>query len=184
MTDTLDTGAGAGEAPDENANLKHLREKAAKADEATATADRLARENAFLRSGIDVDTKLGKMFFNSFEGDPADVEALVAEAREMGIPFRGEATPPAGDGQQDPSGDGTPTPPEDIGTGQRQQLASGSPADTGEQKHPNEVAREIFDREIAQGTWDDAAGMMIASKAAAALSGDQRGLVRQGPLDQ
>lgn len=182
MTDTFTGGDETGGTPEENANLKHLREKAAKADEATATADRLARENAFLRSGIDVDSKLGTMFFKSFEGDPADVEGLIKEAREMGIPFRGEGTPPAGDGQQGPEGDGTPPPPQETGTEQRQQLANGAPADTGEQKHPNQVAREIFDKEIEHGTWEDAAGMMIAAKAAAVHRGDLRGTVVQGSL--
>ena len=184
MTDTLDAGTGTppeggDPAGGDGANMKRMRELAEKgqrAEELEAQMAATTKENAFLRSGIDIDTPLGAMFFKAFDGDATDVEALKAQAVEMNIPFRTGAAPTPAAG--DPA-----TPPESTGTEQRQQLANGAPADTGEQPHPNTVARQIFDTEMAAGgTWEDSAGMMIASKAAAAMSGDLRGTVPEKPI--
>lgn len=181
MTDTLDADGNPITPPgEESPNMKRMRELAEKgqqAEEALARAATLERENALLRSGVDTETPLGKLFAKAYDGEN-DPEAIKAAATEAGIPLVGTTTPPA-EGAQ------TPPPEEPTGTEQRQQLAAGAPADTGEMPHPNTIARQIFDKEMESGgTWEEAAGLMIASKSAAAMSGDLRGTVRQGPVDQ
>ncbi|MCO1498224.1 hypothetical protein, partial [Limosilactobacillus reuteri] len=65
--------------PETNAGL---REAARLGKEAQARAEQLARENLFLRAGVDLDSKVGKMLFKTWEGD--DIDALKAEAGELG----------------------------------------------------------------------------------------------------
>ena len=68
---------------DETPNIAGLREAARQGKEATARADDLARENLFLRAGVDLDGKVGKMLFKTWEGDTID--ELKAEASELGV---------------------------------------------------------------------------------------------------
>lgn len=166
MSDTLDAGA---ETPEDGPNMKQLRELAKKgeqAEKALAEANDLRREVAVLKSGIDAETPLGKMFLKAYDGDPADVEAMRTAAAEVGVPFKGEAPAPAD------------TPPEPNGTEDRQALASEAPADTGVQENPIEAAQKKFLSDMQTGkTWSDAAGGFVGQLAQAAAAGDSRVLV-------
>ena len=88
--------------PDESTEVEHepgesdirvLRERAKTFDEAQAAMPALQRENALLRSGIDLESPLGKYFVESYKGDQTDVEGLRAKAAELGIPFKGQPAP-------------------------------------------------------------------------------------------
>lgn len=59
-------------------NLKELRKLADKGRE----AERLQRELAFAKAGIDTDSKLGKMFFMTYDGD-LDKTAILKEAEDI-----------------------------------------------------------------------------------------------------
>lgn len=74
-------------------DIRTLRERAKAFDEARAAMPALQRENALLRSGIDLESPLGKFFVESYGGDLTDVEGLRAKAAELGVPFKGQ-TPP------------------------------------------------------------------------------------------
>ena len=76
-------------AEDGDPNLRQLREKAKRADEAEAALAAAQRENAMLKSGVDLDTPQGDFFTRSYQGDLDDIEALKAEAQRLGVPFRG-----------------------------------------------------------------------------------------------
>lgn len=156
----------------ENANIRLLREKAAKADEATAAHAALQREVAFLKAGIDTDSKLGKLLFKSYEGDLTDIEALKTEATEIGA-IQAAAPAEQASAEQSSAEDHEPT-----GSTQRQELAAGAPADTGEKLHPWKSAQEVFDRSMSDGeTWEHSAGMALNALANAAQSGDVRATV-------
>jgi hypothetical protein len=175
VTDTLDTGEGDGQQDPQgdNPNIRQLREKAKAADEALAALAQAKRENVILRSGIDVDSKLGQMFLKAYDGDLDDIEALKAAAKEIGVPFRGEQ--PA---QEAGTGNGSEDPPEPTGTPERQALASEAPADTGESPNPVEIARERFKASLGEGATEEAAQAdFINTLARAAIEGDRRVIV-------
>lgn len=153
------------ESEDQSGNIRQLREKAKKVDEAEAALASAQREIALLRSGIDVEHPVGKLFVKAYDG-AADPEAIKAAAQEYGVPIRGETheAPPA-----------DPEPSEPTGTEARQALAAGAPPDTGVELDPNQVAFETFKKAQADGErWTDAAGFFVNSLAQAAMRGDPR----------
>jgi hypothetical protein len=169
VSDTLTNGEEPAD-PNENPNLKLLREKAKTADEATAALAIAQREIAVLKSPIDAESPLGKFFLQSYTGDITDTDALLAAANEIGVPMKGAAvTKPEGEVE---------TPPEPNGTEDRQELAAGAPADTSVSPDPNKVAKDTFDAAIAAGKTEEAArGEMLQVIAQAGLAGDPRVLV-------
>lgn len=98
---TNDDGAG------DSSDIKALREAAKHGKAAQAENERLQRELAFAKAGIDTESKLGSMLAKTYEGDLSDIEALKAEWAELN-PTAGQqaATPtdaPVPPGFQDPS---------------------------------------------------------------------------------
>lgn len=171
MSDTATQVDDGQEAGNDNPNIKLLREKAAKADEATAALAASQRENAMLRSGIDLDSPLGEFFVKSYDGDPTDVEALKAKATELGVPFIKPAEVIA-----ETTAAAEPTDP--TGTAERSALADGAPADTGEDKDPRLMAKEHFDKRMTEGAPQQvAAGESLNILANAAMRGDKRVIV-------
>jgi hypothetical protein len=68
-----------------------------------------------------------------------------------------------------------PEAPEPTGTEERQALASGAPADTGENADPRKEGKDRFDEAMSKGaTWEEAAGQMVNHLANAAERGDPR----------
>lgn len=68
---------------DKDENLKELRQQAEAGRKALAEAEAARRELAFIKAGVDTDSKLGKLLMRTYEGE-LDVEAIQAEAREIG----------------------------------------------------------------------------------------------------
>lgn len=153
----------------ENPNLRHLREKAEQADAARAAEAQLRKEVAFLKAGIDTDSKLGGLLFKTYEGDLSDLDSLKKEATEIGALKAEEPV------AETPAEDSEPT-----GSDQRRQLADGAPADTGEKLHPWTEAQKVYDRAMSDGeTWEESAGLALNSLANAAMRGDPRAIVQQ-----
>lgn len=73
-------------------DIRSLREAADAGRQAQAEAERLRRENMFLRVGVDLDSRAGKLLFKAWEGDSED--DLKAEALELGAIRGATATPP------------------------------------------------------------------------------------------
>lgn len=167
MSDTLTNGETEVVDPNENPNIKLLREKANKVDESTRALADAQREIAVLKSGIDAESPIGKMFLKAYDGDLADSEALIAAAKEIGVPMKGET--PA-----EPVVAVTPT-LDPNGTEIRQQLAAEAPADTGESVDPNKTAMDAFEAAIKAGKSSEAArGDYLSALAEAAVAGDKR----------
>jgi hypothetical protein len=152
---------------------KLLREKAAKADESTAALAAARRENALLKSGIDLEHPTGQLFAQSYDGE-LTVDALRAEAARYSVPLRGQAPATPTTGTQVVEETIEPT-----GTAERMALSDGSPADTGEDKDPRQISNEHFDKRMAEGLpREDAAAESLNILAQAAMRGDSRVIVK------
>ena len=156
--------------PGNEGNLAALRKKAKNADKAEAESTELRKQVAFLRAGIDPDaSKLAKMFYAGYTGDLADVEALKAEAVEIGLL------------KADTEGDQEPDPKREAedATRARDQAAlqGGKPAggEPDQGKDPRHGALEKFQADVASGADRDlAAADAFAAVINAAAAGDQR----------
>ncbi len=173
MSDTSTQGAEPGETRDDgDPEIKQLRENARRTDEATDLALQLRRENAILRSGIDLESAWGEYFVSNYSGDPTDIEALKAEAQRLGVPFKGQI---ALEGEAVDEAEDIVEVYEPTGTAQRRALSDAAPADTGEDMDPRQVAEETFHRNMAAGmAEDDAMAESLRVLASAAIAGDQR----------
>lgn len=166
MSDTTDTTTATteGEGGD---NLKQLRKAAEDGRAARTEAETLRRENMFLKAGVDPEaTRLHKMLFQTFQGD--DIEALKAEARELGIKLPGDAPAP---------------PTADPAVQQFQQTrdalngGNGTPAGAAPQSTPDPIdaAYAKFYQDLNVGRpRDEAALEAMNSVLAAGASGDKR----------
>jgi len=145
--------------------IRALERKAKKVEKAEAEAKELRRERAFDKAGVKVDTKAGAFFAAKYDGD-LDPEKIREEAEELGIPVddRGPKGPELEDG-------------EEKSTKERQELASDSKGDTGEDTKPDpiEAARKVGEDTIAQGKGEeDAMAAGLGVLAASVRDGDTR----------
>jgi len=163
MSDTLDQ-----EIQEENPNLRQLREKAGKADEAIQEAETARQEAAMAKrelalalSGVDFDSPQGKLLAKAYDGEMT-AEAIQEAAKEYGVPIKG----------QEPSEPVLP----DTGTEIRRTLSGEEPPNVGEVvRDPYEVALENANKSLQAGATEDTAmGDFIATLSAAAHNGDQR----------
>jgi len=65
--------------------IRILRERAKSFDRAHAALEAAQRENATLRSGLDLESPIGQLFVKSYDGEWT-AEALKAEAARYGVP--------------------------------------------------------------------------------------------------
>lgn len=138
--------------------------KTTKKNEADAAT--LAKENAFLKAGVDLEDPVAKMLFNSYDGE-LDTEAVKAAAVAVRL-TPGEPTPAAGS---------TPTEPVDTSqTTERNALAN----DTGgavqlPAEDPIQAGYKEFYDGLARGqSREDASVAVIGRVIAAAEEGDPR----------
>lgn len=68
---------------DEPENRKRLREYAERADARAKKSNQLERENAFLKAGIDLSSRLGQAFASTYAGALDDVEAIRTDAKDF-----------------------------------------------------------------------------------------------------
>ena len=140
MSDDTNEAQGTdGSVGSDGADIKALREAAKAGKAAQAEAERLQRELAFAKAGIDTDSKLGSMLAKTYEGDLGDIEALKAEWAELN-PTAGQAPTPkldadTPDGFQDPSS---------MGQHAAQLSGQASGEQPKETPHPVDLAYEQF----------------------------------------
>ena len=77
-------------ATQEPGSIKELRDAADRGKKATQELDAMKREMAFLKAGVDSDTKAGQLLYKAYDGD-LETEAIQAEWSEL-VP--GAAAPP------------------------------------------------------------------------------------------
>lgn len=159
-------------ADDDKDTLAGLRAAAEAGKAALARAAELEKQLLFSKAGIDTESKIGKLLFNSWEGDTNDVAGLRAEAIEVGaIKVDG--------------GDGAPTPQQTDASQQdfRNTLGGGAAAG-GAQPEPGP---EPFEQVLAEFHKDrqggmrreDAADLAIAKVLKKASDGDKRVLFNE-----
>ena len=78
-------------ADQEPGSIKDLRDAADRGKKASQELDAMKREMAFLKAGVDTDTKAGQLLYKAYDGDLV-TEAIQAEWAEL-VP--GVVTPPA-----------------------------------------------------------------------------------------
>lgn len=81
------------EVQEEVPSVKELRDAADRGRKATQELDGVRREMAFLKAGIDTDTKAGQLLLRAYDGE-LTVEAIKTEADELGL-FKAPAVPTA-----------------------------------------------------------------------------------------
>ena len=67
---------------DETGGIKELRDAADRGKEAIAERDQLKREVAFMKAGVDTDSKAGQLLFKAYDGE-LDTESIKAEWQEL-----------------------------------------------------------------------------------------------------
>jgi hypothetical protein len=73
-------------------NIKELRDAADRGKKATQELDAMKREMAFLKAGVDTDTKVGQLLYKAYDGE-LDTQSIQAEWSEL-VP-EAAAPPPA-----------------------------------------------------------------------------------------
>lgn len=145
-------------------DLTGLRRAAEAGKAATAENTLLKRKMAFMEAGIDVKSKIGQLFFEGWKGDNEDVDAIRAEAIELGLVEAEQAD------QQRQADEQT------LSNSQQASAAGKSgPPVLGEGPHPRDSALEGFQRAVAGGEEPDMAREdALAKVIAAGAAGDKR----------
>lgn len=151
-------------------DLAGLRRAAKDGKAALTENERLKKELLFAKAGIDTDSKIGGMLFKTWEGD--DLDALRAEAKELGI--TGQPAPTQQQGQQQVDDD------DDDDRAQHQRgFRQGSPAGATDTPTPDPTDRALreFHGDIKNGARRVDAGLAAIDKVlSAAASGDKRAI--------
>jgi hypothetical protein len=159
-------------ADDDKDTLAGLRAAAEAGKEAQREAAELRKQLLFSRAGVDTESKIGKLLFNSWDGDANDVAGLRAEAIEVGaIKVDGGA--------------GEPTPQQTDASQQdfRNTLGGGVPAggatpEPGPEPFEQVLAEFHKDRQGGMRR-EDAADLAIAKVLSKASQGDKRVLFNE-----
>jgi hypothetical protein len=130
--DDIDEGS-----PEDTPLIKQLRSQLKDQAKQLGELNGTKKESAFIKAGVDVETKVGKLFFNSFDGDLADIEAIRKEAEELGIPPVVTGAPTMQQ-QQAAATAGS----EDTGSQLRNELSNGAASNEVVEKSPLQEARE------------------------------------------
>lgn len=150
------------ETQDEPQGIKDLRDAAERGAAHQREAEAAKRELAFVKAGIDTDTKRGKRFADSYDGD-LTVEAIKADYADL----FGPDTPVTPEVTEDRD---SAAAREALAseTRERRDLANGASTTPPPTIDPRLAAREQFTEDVANGMRreDAAAGVLAASIAA------------------
>lgn len=141
---------------------KELRQAAEAGRKALAEAEAARRELAFVKAGVDTDSKLGQLLLKTYEGE-LTMEAIVAEATELGaIKVPASTEPEINETERSQSRE-------------RQALSSEAQPAGSTDEHPKVRARVAFEDAVKNGDPRDvAAGAALAEILKAAHAGDPR----------
>lgn len=147
-----------------------LREAANRAKQHKAEAEAARRELAFVKAGIDTDSKLGKLVFNTYDGELTK-EAILEYVSD--IPgFAAPVVESEGENEEE-------LPPDELGsTSERNGLANDSSGDDGGKPDPRKVGRDAAKQVVESGgTQEDALATHFQQIVGAAKEGDKRVIV-------
>ena len=151
-------------ATQEPGSIKELRDAADRGKKATQELDAMKREMAFLKAGVDTDTKAGQLLYKAYDGD-LETEAIQAEWSEL-VP--GAAAPPPAE-----TVDATDTQVEQ----QRQDLAGDHVPPENQTESPYDAGHRVFKEMVDAGRpTEDSAARFIHTvlEAAGGDNPDQR----------
>lgn len=142
--------------------VKQLRQKLREQSKVAKDAADARKELALIKAGVDTDSRVGKLFAQSLT-DFTDIEAIKAEAQELGCLVKVEAPAAAPATGSDASTEQSAS----QGSGERDVIANGAAPSTGEDtRSPGEIAiqkaREI---EKTGATFDDVGAGFMSSLA-------------------
>lgn len=150
--------------------VRDLRAAASRGEKARAENEALKREMAFMKAGIDTESKAGKLLLKAYDGDLADIAALKAEGDSLGALVTPVTPPPATETNAVSAA-------EQQAMTQRGQVASGAPPSQGvtQDKDPYVAARQGFDQALLSGdSAENAAATAFHNVFAAFDQGDTR----------
>ncbi len=148
-------------------NWKELRKQADEAKQHKAELEAAKREMAFVKAGIDTDTKLGKMLLRTYEGE-LDKDSIRAEARDVGFNFADEA-------KSDKKDENNISDEERNSTRRRDDLSAETDNVRDEGKDPRKLADDAFWEARANGDrMEDAAQAALEHYLRGAQAGDKR----------
>ena len=141
--------------------IKELREAADRGRKASQELDTMKREMAFLKAGVDTDSKAGKLLFKAYDGE-LDTELLRVEAEELGI---------LKDVQSAPRSEPDSTEADVHVANQRRDLAADSIAPDTQTESPYDAGHREFQKMIADGRPKDESAARFVHTVLEAASG-------------
>lgn len=142
-------------------NIRSLRQAAEEGRKAVAEAEQARRELAFVKAGVDTESRLGQLLLKTYDGD-LSTEAIKAEATELGM-FQ------------------TSTPAPEVPQAEREfsqarmDLASEAGTPASFEEDPFTTSRKQWESARAEGaTLQDAFGAAMGPLLAGAHRGDDR----------
>ena len=146
---------------DDTGGIKDLREAAERGRKATQELEEMRREVAFLKAGVDLDSKAGQLLLKAYDGE-LDKDAIRAEADEIGALTSGF------------------TPVEDTGSDEqaseeRAALANEAVPPEATTENPYDQGHKEYREMVAAGRpTEDAAATFVRTVIDAAGAGDER----------
>ena len=148
-------------ATQEPGGIKELRDAAERGKKATQELDAMKREMAFLKAGVDTDTKAGQLLYKAYDGE-LETELIQAEWQEL-VP--GAAVPPP----EPETVDATDTQVAE----QRRDLAGDSVPPENQTENPYDAGHRAFKEALDAGRpHEDSAARFVHTVLEAAGGGD------------
>ena len=151
---------------DETGGIKELRDAADRGREAIQERDQLKREMAFIKAGVDTDSKAGQLLFKAYDGE-LETESIQAEWQEL-VPTPVPVVEP------EPAQE-TVTETDTQVSEQRQALAEDSVSVEATTQSPYEQGFQEFQKAYDSGRpKDESAARFVHTVLEAAGQGDER----------
>ena len=148
---------------EDSGGIKDLRDAAERGRKATQELEDMKREMAFIKAGVDTDSKAGQLLYKAYDG-ALETELIQAEASELGI-LKGNAPAPP---QESPTRDV-------AGVQERQALAGDSVSPEVNTQSPYEQGFQEFKTAYDSGrSKEDSAARFVHTVLEAAGQGDER----------
>jgi len=144
-------------ATQESGSIKELRDAADRGKQASQELNAMKREMAFLKAGVDTDSKVGQLLYKAYDGE-LDTESIQAEWSELAP---AAATPPS---EPDTTDDARVSQ-------QRQDLASDNVPPENQTESPYDAGHREFQQMIADGRPKDESAARFVHTVLEAASG-------------
>ena len=153
-------------ADEETGGIKELRDAADRGREAIQERDQLKREMAFMKAGVDTDSKAGQLLFKAYDGE-LETESIQAEWQEL--------VPTSAPVEQPEQAQDTVNEADTQVAEQRQALAEDSVSVEASTQSPYEQGFQEFKKAYDEGSpKEDSAARFVHTVLEAASQGDER----------